>query len=350
MTAAERARRMLLIGVLVGCGLAWGSTQSLGKVATSTGHPPLGLLFWQFVIGTALMGAAMVVRGTPPVLTRRALVFGVVVALVGSVLPGITFWTSVARLPAGVMSLIIATVPMMAFGLALLLGQDRLTPARLGGVLAGLAGVLLIALPEASLPEAGQAAFLPLALLGPFLYACETNFVQRFGMAGDGPVPGDGAGVGDRGAGGAAARARLGPVGRPGGGLGRAEGAFVAGSVTHVVTYAAFVWLAANAGSTFASQCSYVVTASGLVWAAALLGERVPPTVGLALLCLLAGLALVRPREAGHGGGEGGARGMGSPDSDPHHAPQRLTKILTCARWGVRKRNTPQCLLGKGPS
>ena len=302
---------MLLIGVLVGCGLAWGSTQSLGKVATSTGHPPLGLLFWQFVIGLGLMGAAMVVRRTPFVLTRRSLAFGVVVALVGSVLPGITFWTSVARLPAGVMSLIIATVPMMAFGLALLLGQDRLTLGRLGGVLAGLAGVLLIALPEASLPEAGQAAFLPLALLGPFLYACETNFVQRFGMAGMDPfqamalVSGIGALV--------ALPLALGsgqwvdPVGA----WGVAEGAFVAGSVTHVVTYAAFVWLAANAGSTFASQCSYVVTASGLVWAAALLGERVPPTVGLALLCLLAGLALVRPREAGHGGGEGGARGHG---------------------------------------
>lgn len=313
MTAggAERGRRLLLVGVLVGCGLAWGSTQSLGKVATTAGHGPLGLLFWQFVIGTALMGAAMVLRRTPLVLTRRALVFGVVVAVVGSVLPGITFWTSVERLPAGIMSLIIATVPMMAFVFAILLRQDRLTLGRLLGVVAGLAGVLLIALPEASLPEAEQAAFLPLALLGPFLYACETNFVQKFGMAGMDPFQ---------------AMALVSGIGAlmvlpfaiatgqwvdPVGAWGAAEWAFVAGSVTHVVTYAAFVWLAAQAGSTFASQCSYIVTASGLVWASALLGEPVPPTVGLALLCLLAGLALVRPREAGQGGGEDGARGHG---------------------------------------
>ena len=42
------SRRPLFLAVLVACGLAWGSTQSLGKMAVSTGHEPLGLIFWQF--------------------------------------------------------------------------------------------------------------------------------------------------------------------------------------------------------------------------------------------------------------------------------------------------------------
>ncbi len=129
------SRRPLFLVVLVGCGLTWGSTQSLGKIAVSTGYQPFGLLFWQFVLGVILMALVMLFRRTPPVLTRRTLVFALVVALLGSVLPGITFWTSVERLPAGVMSLLISTVPLLAFPIALALGQDRLSALRALGLL-----------------------------------------------------------------------------------------------------------------------------------------------------------------------------------------------------------------------
>lgn len=290
------SRRWTFLAVLVACGLAWGSTQSLGKLAVSTGYRPFGLLFWQFTLGMALMGLVMAVRRRPPVLTRRALSFALVVALLGSVLPGITFWTSVERLPAGIMSLLISTVPLIAFVIALLLRQDRFTGLRALGLLCGAGGVVLIAAPEASLPVAGQAAFLPFAMLGPLFYAMETNYVQRAGMGemdafqAMALVSGIGAVI-------------VLPLALATGQFidpfvpwGRAEWAFLAGSVTHVLTYAAFVWLAARAGSVFASQCSYIVTASGLVWATALLGERVPSTLWAAMALLLAGLALVQPR------------------------------------------------------
>ena len=291
------SRRPLFLAVLMGCGLSWGSTQSLGKIAVSTGYQPFGLLFWQFVLGVVLMGLAMAFRRTPPVLTRRTLVFALVVALLGSVLPGITFWTSVERLPAGVMSLLISTVPLLAFPIALALGQDRLSGLRALGLLCGLGGVALIALPEASLPDPGQAAFLPFAMLGPLLYAMETNYVQRAGMAGMDPfqamalVSGIGALLVLPFA--LATGQWIDPV-RP---WGAPEWALLASSAIHVLTYAAYVWLAAHAGSTFASQSSYIVTASGLVWATALLGESFSPYVWAALVLLLAGLALVSPRD-----------------------------------------------------
>jgi drug/metabolite transporter (DMT)-like permease len=291
-------RQPLLLAVLVGCGLAWGSTQSLGKIAVSTGYRPFGLLFWQFVLGVAVMGLFMALRRTPLVVTRRSLGFALVVALLGSVLPGITFWTSVERLPAGIMSLLISTVPIMAFLIALLLGQDRFSGLRGLGLLCGLGGVALIALPEASLPEPGQVAFLPLAMMGPLLYAMETNFVQRVGMGAMDPfqamalVSGLGALI-------------VLPMTLASGQWidplvpwGAAEWAFLASSMVHVLTYAAYVWLAAQAGSTFASQCSYIVTASGLVWASTLLGESFSPFIWAALILMLAGLALVTPRDS----------------------------------------------------
>jgi drug/metabolite transporter (DMT)-like permease len=283
--------------VLVACGLAWGTTQSLGKVAVSTGHPPLGLLFWQLVVGALLTGGLTLARGRRLVVTARTLRFALVVALVGTLIPGTTFYISVERLPAGIMSLLISTVPMIAFLLALLLRQDRFTPVRGLGLLLGLAGVALIAGPDAALPDPAQAAFLPLAMVGPLFYAIETNYVQRAGLGDMDPLQA------------MALTCILGallafPAALLSGQWvdpilpwGAAEWAFLAGAVVHVLTYAAFVWLAAQAGSTFASQSSYIVTASGLLWASALLGERFSPFVWAALPLLLAGLALVRPRD-----------------------------------------------------
>jgi drug/metabolite transporter (DMT)-like permease len=82
--------------------------------------------------------------------------------------------------------------------------------------------------------------------------------------------------------------------------MGRAEWAFLLSATVNIATYAAYVWLAANAGAVFASQMSYIVTASGLIWASALLGETFSSFVWLALLLMLAGLFLVSPRGTGN--------------------------------------------------
>jgi drug/metabolite transporter (DMT)-like permease len=292
-----RARRLLYVAVLVACGVAWGSTQSLGKLAVSTGHGAWGLIFWQFVIGSAVMGAATLLRGRRLVVTRRSLVFAVVVALTGTLLPSTTFYLAVAHLPAGIMSLLISTVPILAFPIALLLGQDRVTAGRIAGLLCGAAGVALIVGPDAALPGPGMVGWIPIALIGPLLYAVESNFVARYGTARMDPVQ-------------AMALTSLLGVGLtlplalgsgqwidPTAQWGAAETAFAVGAVVNVSAYAGYVWLAARTGAVFASQMSYVVTGSGLLWAAAILGERPSPWVGLALLVMLAGLFLVAPRE-----------------------------------------------------
>lgn len=291
-------RRPLFLAVLVACGLAWGSTQSLGKIAVSTGHEPLGLIFWQFLISSTLMGSATVLRGRSLVLTRPALVFGLVIAVIGTLLPSITFYLSVERLPAGIMSVLISTVPLLAFPMALALRQDQLTVGRVLGLLSGLAGVALLVGPETALPEPWMAAWVPLALLGPLFYAMESNFVARFGMAGMDPFQAMtlasliGAGLA------LPLAVGSGQWIDPFVAWSRAEAAFLVGAAINIGTYAAYVWLASNAGAVFASQMSYIVTASGLLWASTLMGESFSSFVWIALLFMLAGLFLVSPREA----------------------------------------------------
>ena len=295
-------RRLFLTGVLIAMGLAWGATQPLGKIAVSTGHGFFGLIFWQFVIGAIVLGPICLLGGAlrPG---RRAMLFAVVIALIGTIIPNSTFYISVQRLPAGIMSILIATVPLMSFPIALALGMDRISGLRLAGLGCGIAGVALIALPQASLPSPDMAAWLPLAMVGPLFYAIESNIVARFGTAGMNAVQ---------------AMFLVSVTGAvmvlplvlatgqwvdPLQPWGRAEWALVASSTAHAVAYSYYVWLASRAGAVFASQTSYVVTGTGVIWAMVLLGERFSPWVWAALLVMLAGLALVQPRpRGGHAG------------------------------------------------
>jgi drug/metabolite transporter (DMT)-like permease len=295
MTLRERVALGLILALI---GIGWGSTQPLGKIAASSGHQPFGLIFWQLVVCVLVLGAITLARGKRLPLTRRALEFYVVVAFLGTLVPNYTFYVSVARLPSGIMSIIIAAVPMLAFPMAVALGVDRFSLRRAAGIALGLAGVALIALPETSLPEAAMVAFLPLALIGPLFYAMENTYVAMRGTSGMDPV-----------------QAMLGaslagllfctPVMLVMGhwfpmplSPGRAEWALIGMSALHALLYAGFVWMAVKTGPVFASQSAYVTTASGLIWAMVLLGERFSVWVWAAAALMLLGMMLVQPRAA----------------------------------------------------
>ena len=288
--------RWFYAGVLIVLGVGWGSTQALGKIAVSTGHGPFGLIVWQGGTGVAVLGALTVARGRRLRLTWPALRFALVIAMVGTVLPTYTFYTSVVHLPAGIMSVLISAVPLFSFPMAMALGMDRFSSRRLFGLIFGLTGVALIALPGASLPDPALAVWVPFALLGPLFYAAEGNIVARWGTFGLDPVQvmfwasllatvitlpvavltGQ--------------MFSLLPFGRP-------EAALVFNSGLHALLYAGYVWLNGRAGAVFASQVAYFVTGSGVFWAMGLLGERFSPVVWLALAVMLLGVALVQPRE-----------------------------------------------------
>lgn len=291
-------QRPLYLAVLVLLGAGWGLTQPLGKMAVSGGHRPLGLIFWQLVIAILVLGILCLLRGRRPVLRRDALRFYLVVAICGTLVPGVTFYTSIARLPAGVMSILVSTVPLMAFPIALALGADRFSAVRLLGLGLGLAGVVIVAVPGVGVPDAAMVAFVPLALLGPLFYAIEGNFVARWGMAGLDPVQ---AMFGAVCIGAAMAMPLAILSGQwidPRAPWGLPELALTLSATVNALVYSGYVWLAMRAGAVFAGQVAYLVTAAGVVWAMLLLGERFSPAVWLALAVMFAGVSLVRPRAA----------------------------------------------------
>ena len=290
--------RLRLTGFLLLLGCGWGLTQPLIKITVTAGYQPFGLIFWQLLIGATLLGALRWRQLGRLPFTTNTLGVWLMIATIGTIIPNTTGYRAAFHLPSGIMSIVIATIPMMAFPIALALGNDRFSRRRLGGLTLGLIGVGLIALPEASLPERAMIAFLPLALVAPLCYACEGNIVAKWGRAGLDPV---------QVLFGASALGTLialplalgsGQFFVPSAPFQLADFTMVLSSVIHVLVYAGYVWLIGRAGAVFAGQVSYVVTGSGVFWAMLLLGETYSLWIWLALGCMAIGLSLVQPRLA----------------------------------------------------
>ncbi|MEP2534075.1 DMT family transporter [Shimia sp.] len=287
-----RTQGMLALLVM---GAGWGLTQPLTKIAVSEGYLPLGLIFWQMVIGALGMGAYRVVARKPITLPLRLMWFFLLIALLGTVIPNSFSYRAAAFLPAGVMSVVISLVPIFAFPIALSLGVDKFNWVRLGGLLVGLVGVVILAGPDA-LPDAAMAIWLPIAVVAPLCYGFEGNIVSKWGMHGLGP------GHVLFGASVVGAVVAL-PLAIASGQFidprtewNAPEYAVVASSLIHVVVYTSYVWLVSRAGSVFAAQVSYVVTGTGVLWSMLILSERYSIWVWGAMALILAGMFLVQPR------------------------------------------------------
>ncbi|VAV94829.1 Permease of the drug/metabolite transporter (DMT) superfamily [hydrothermal vent metagenome] len=288
--------RFGLIVALVAMGVGWGLSMPLTKIAVSTGYKPFGLIFWQLVIVAAVLAVINRMRGKTLSFGRAQLGIYLMIALLGTILPNSASYSVAAHLPAGVLAIIMSTVPMIAFPIALMLGIERFSWMRIGGLLFGLLGIVLLIGPEASLPERAMVAFIPLALFAPLCYGVEGNLVAHWGLRGMDAV-----------------QALLGaslvglvfafplalisgqwinpvmPWGLP-------EWALIGSSAIHGLVYTGYVWLVGRAGPVFAVQVSYLVTGFGVIWSILLLGESYSAYIWAALAMMFAGIFLVQPR------------------------------------------------------
>lgn len=288
--------------LLISTGSAWGVTFSLARIAASAGAHPIGLTLWQGLLGGLLLLALAAARRRPPAVSRHHLRFYLVCGLLGTVIPSILYFYAASRVPAGVLSITIALVPILTFAAALLLGIDRLAWGRAAGLFAGLAAVLLIVLPEGSLPDPAMAAWVLLAVVSALCYAAEGIYVALRRPAVSDPAATVAGML-------LMASAVLIPVvlvtgtfvplGLP---WGAVEWSVIGMVAVNAVAYSVFYHLIQIAGPVFATQMGYVVTIAGVAWGIVIFGEQHSVWIWGALAFMLAGLALVRPRAEGDGG------------------------------------------------
>jgi drug/metabolite transporter (DMT)-like permease len=289
-------RNLSLIAALVLIAAIWALTFPLTKIAVLGGYRNFGIMFWSSTITLAVLGVIVAMRGLVVPLHLAALVRYFFVAFFGTVLPSAASYTAAEHLPAGVISVCMPMIPLLALPLAVSLGLDSATPSRLLGLALGLSGVLLITVPDASLPDPAQAVYVLLALLAVLSYAIEGVGLGRIGRAGLDPIQLLlGASV-------VSAVATL-PIALTTGTFivpvlpfSKAETAVVLSGLANTGAYVGYVWMVGRGGPVFASQVAYLVTGFGVLWSMFLLGESYSIWIWSALIVITAGLFLTQPR------------------------------------------------------
>lgn len=277
-------------------GAVWGLSQPFAKIAVSSGHHPIGLIFWQLVVSAAALGSIMAWRRTPLPLSTRHIVFYAVIAILGTLIPSTLLYAAIIHLPAGINALAIATAPMMALMIALAVGNERFAVGRATGIALGVGAMMLIALPDASLPDRSLAPWLIVALIAPLCYALEGNYVARTKPEDARPIPTLFAAC-------VIGAVAIGPVAFLSGAWvdlmppwSTPEMAVVASGIVRAIAYGGYLWLLAHAGVIFSMQVAYVVTGSAIAYSVVLLGESYSAWVWAAVAMMAVGLFLVQPK------------------------------------------------------
>ncbi len=289
--------------VLIIFGILWGSTFSLMKIAGEGGAHPLGLSFWNAALGALGLLAINAARRRPVPLAPRYLKFYAITSILGTSVPGTAYYYAAVHLPAGVLSISIAAVPMLTFIGAAALGIDRWSLLRASGVLLGILAVCLIVLPDSALPDSSSAPWMLAALAAAGCYTAENIYLTlrrpaeidpftlligmfTFAVIMLAPVV-------------YFADAFM-PIQFP---PGRVELALVAMAAINAASYGAFIYLVGVAGPVFASLMGYLVTLSGVAWGMLIFAELHSGWIWAALAVMIAGLALVQPRTGDEGEG-----------------------------------------------
>ncbi len=289
--------RLWAWGLLVGIGSIWGVTFSLAKIATEGGAHPLGITLWHGVLGVAMLSAYVLGRRRRMPLDRRHLEFYFVCGMLGTAIPGTLFFYAAKHVAAGVLSITVGMVPLLTFVFALAFRLERYTIAKMLGLMSGMAAILMIAVPDSSLPDRSAVIWVLAGVLAASCYAVENAYIAMrrpdgsdaftllLGMM-------------------TTAMLVLAPiVFVTGSSFAFAwpwtvvEWAIVAMAFVNVLAYGTFVYLVTYAGPVFAGQTAYVVTLAGVAWGILLFAETHSLWVWGALGAMILGLALVTPRE-----------------------------------------------------
>ena len=128
---------MLPVALLLALGSLWGLSPAFTKFLSLEGIPPIGVVFWQTLIaGTGLLVMCRI-RGVAIGLSRRHLFYYGVMGAAGIALPNSNMVFVLGHIPAGLMSVIIVTAPVITYVVAVVIRLEIIDARRAGGVALG---------------------------------------------------------------------------------------------------------------------------------------------------------------------------------------------------------------------
>jgi drug/metabolite transporter (DMT)-like permease len=162
-------------------GFIWGTGYSIARFATTHGVPSLGYSFWQ-AIGPALLLCLITFQRKKNhiQISKTHFKYYSVAGLTGIVIPNTTMYFAAPRLPAGILAVIVNTVPILAYPMALIAGSESFNWVRLSGLFFAILGIMLIILPKSSLNLEGAMPWVLIVLITPFSFAFCSVYIARF--------------------------------------------------------------------------------------------------------------------------------------------------------------------------
>jgi drug/metabolite transporter (DMT)-like permease len=169
--AAWRSPGAVPVLMLFVLGMSLALVLVFNRVAADNGVPFIPYVFWQSLGGCViLLILALTLSGFPPISWVHARVY-VVTGTLNLTIPYLIFAFVASKVPTGILSLGLSLVPVTIYALALMFRLDSFRIVRFFGILLGLAGLLLVLLPKASLPSPDMVGWVALGLVAPLCYA-----------------------------------------------------------------------------------------------------------------------------------------------------------------------------------
>ncbi len=283
--------------ILIILGLGWGLSFTLGKIAITAGGTPIGLTFWQSLFSGLILLAYVFFRHGKIIIPKIMFFPIVIITFLSVVIPNIIFYACVEHLDAGVLSISVSVIPLFTYLIAMGLRMDKFKVRRVIGLITGFCALLILILPENSLPDKRDIPWVLLALNCALCYALENIYIDRLALQNFGPI-------------------RL-----------VCAVSFVSTIITFLLSlvmdqffilqptnlylfistlglgfisataYSIFIYLIGRAGSVFSSQVGYLVTFFGVLWGIIILGESHSIFVWISLVMIMMGIFLVQPKK-----------------------------------------------------
>ena len=283
--------------ILIILGLGWGLSFTLGKIAITAGGTPIGLPFWQSLFSGLILLAYVFFRHGKIIIPKIMFLPVVIITFLSVVITNINFYACIEHLDGGVLSISVSVIPLFTYLIALGLRMDKFKVRRVLGLITGFCALLILILPENSLPDKRDIPWVLLALNCALCYALENIYIDRLALQNFGPI-------------------RL-----------VCAVSFVSAIITFFLSlvmdqffilqptnlylfistlglgfisataYSIFIYLIGRAGSVFSSQVGYLVTFFGVVWGIIILGESHSVFVWISLAMIMMGIFLVQPKQ-----------------------------------------------------
>ena len=256
----------------------------------------MGMVFWFVLIASFALGCKQAFSPRNRTAGPGLLGFCIPWAILSVILPNLFFFYAAGKIQAGLIAIGISLVPILTLAGAILLRRETLIPRRAMGLALGAAGVGMILLPDTSLPEAGDALYVAVAFAGAVCYAAEHLYIEMripkgigldsllflmflsasiilfpFILVTDTFIV-------------------------PNWPLQATEMAILAVAGVTLLDYFIITLLIVWAGPVFTSQAAFIVTLAGVGWGIIIFGDRHSGWIWGAMLILLMGMTLVRPR------------------------------------------------------